>query len=96
MTKPNHESMRAKHVFTNETAHTAANRAGQNNQVTERNSTALDPLKDWFGLAKPSRERQQKSAWKRSKQRGRIDAYLAAHLALLLTIGLLNVGGLIA
>jgi hypothetical protein len=86
----------ANHARTNKTTRKAANLAGQNNQITDRHSTASDPLKGWFDLAKPSRERQQKSAWKRSKQRGRIDAYLAAHLALLFTIGLLIVGGLIA
>lgn len=79
----------------NKKAGQVATRTASNTAFTERNSTAPDPLQGWFDLAKPSRERQQKSAWKRSKQRGRIDAYLAAHLALLVAIGLLIVGGLI-
>jgi hypothetical protein len=76
-------------------AQVAGTGTASNTTRDSRNSTASDPLKCWFDLAKPSRERQQKSAWKRSKQRGRIDAYLAAHLALLFAIGLLIVGGLI-
>jgi hypothetical protein len=79
----------------NEKAEKVATLPASDIAFVEKHSTASDPLKGWFDLAKPTRERQQKSAWKRSKQRGRIDAYLAAHLAMLFTIGLLIVGGLI-
>lgn len=57
------------------------------------NHTGSDPLIGWFNLAKPSRDRQQKRSWKRSKQRGRIDAFLAAQLALLIVLVVLIIGG---
>ena len=57
------------------------------------NHTGSDPLLGWFNLAKPSRDRQPKRSWKRSKQRGRIDAFLAAQLVLLIVLVVLIVGG---
>lgn len=33
-----------------------------------RNHTATDPLLDWFDLAKPSRNRQQKRGWQRGQK----------------------------
>ena len=60
-----------------------------------RNDTKADPLIDWFNLAKPSRNRQQKRGWKRSP-RGRIDPTMAAQLALLAVFVLLFVGGVSA
>ena len=64
-----------------------------------RNHTATDPLTGWYSLGasvKPSRNRQPKRSWKRGKQRGRIDAYLAAQLALLAVVFLLFFGGVAA
>mgnify|MGYP006343654089 FL=1 len=60
-----------------------------------RNHTATDLLIDWFNLAKPSRNRQQKRGWKRNS-RGRIDPTMAAQLALLAVFVLLFVGGVSA
>lgn len=60
-----------------------------------RNHTATDLLIGWFNLAKPSRNRQKKRAWKRNC-RGRIDPALAAQLALLAVVFLLFVGGVSA
>ena len=57
------------------------------------NHNVTDPLIGWFNLAKPSRDRQPKRSWKRGNQRGRIDAYLAAQLALLIVFVALTVGG---
>jgi hypothetical protein len=57
------------------------------------NHTGSDPFLGWLSLAKPSRDRQPKRSWKRSKQRGRIDAFLAAQLALLVVLVVLIVGG---
>lgn len=70
-----------------------ANRATQDNQNTERNSTSPDPLFGWFDLAKPSRNRQQKILWKRGNQRGHIDAWMAGHLVMLAVIIMLIVSG---
>ena len=53
-----------------------------------------DPLSEWLDLVNPSRERQQKRNRKQGNQRGRIDAYLLAELAMLAAIVLLLVGGL--
>lgn len=80
MMKSNHVSVRAEHDRTNETTRTGANRAGQNNQITDCHSTAQDPLQGWFDLAKPSRDRKPKSAWKR-KQRGDALALVQAFMA---------------
>ncbi len=74
--------------------HTAGTGTASNTAFTERHSTAPDPLKGWFDLAKPSRNRQQKRNWKRGNQRGRIDAFLLAQLAMMAAIVLLIVGGL--
>jgi hypothetical protein len=68
---------------------TASNTAFDNS-----NHTAPDPLIGWFNLAKPSRSRQMKRSWKRSNQRGRIDACLLAQLAMLAAVVLLIVRGL--
>ena len=74
--------------------HTAGTGTASNTAFTERNSTSPDPLKGWFDLAKPSRNRQQKRSWKRGKQQGRIDPFLLAELALMAVIVLLIAGGL--
>ncbi len=73
--------------------HTAGTGTASNTAFNDRHSTASDPLKGWFDLAKPSRNRQQKRSWARGKQRGQIDTYLAGQLALLAVIALLFVGG---
>jgi hypothetical protein len=57
-----------------------------------RNHTVPDPLIG-CNLAKPSRNRQQKRSWQRGKQRGRMDAYLAGQLVLLVAVIFLIVGG---
>jgi hypothetical protein len=54
----------------NKNAAPEANRAALDTAFSDRNSTVTDPLKGWFDLAKPSRDRKPKSAWKRGKQRG--------------------------
>lgn len=64
-----------------------------NNTIDKPHSTKADPLLGWFNLAKPSRAPQPKKSWKRGKQRGRIDAFLAAQLALLIVLVVLTVGG---
>lgn len=96
MTKSNHLSVRAEHVRTNETAHTAENRAGQNNQITEADSTASDSLLARHALGKPAKEQQQVTAKK--QQRGRIDpVWLWASLIVLpvyMTLLVLVFGGL--
>ena len=69
--------------------HPAANTA-----ITSRNSTPQqDPLVSWFSLAKNAKASAVKT-WKRGNQRGRIDAYLLALLALLFVSAALIVGGL--
>lgn len=77
----------------NKKAATAGTGTASNTAFTERNSTAPDPLKGWFDLAKPSRNRQPRRSWKRGNQRGRIDTGLAAQLALLAVICILFVRG---
>ena len=74
-------------------AQVAGTGTASNTAFNARHSTAHDPLKGWFDLAKPSRNRQQKRSWKRGKQRGRIDICLAGQLAMLAVITLLFVGG---
>ena len=56
-----------------------------------RNHTGSDPLIGWFNLAKPSRNRQQKSAWKR-RSRGWINPTMAADIVLLVIVALLILG----
>lgn len=63
-----------------------------NTAITERHSTAPDLLRSWFALAKNAKARAVKS-WKRGNQRGRIDAYLLALLALMFVSAALIVGG---
>jgi hypothetical protein len=53
-----------------------------------------DPLVAWFGLAKSCRNRRQKTSWKRGKQHGRMDTFLAAKLILFIVTVLLLAGGL--
>ena len=66
-----------------------------NTAITSRHSTPQqDPLVSWFALAKNAKTRPVKP-WKRGNQRGRIDAYLLALLALLFVSAALIVGGLI-
>ena len=74
--------------------HTAGTGTASNTAFDSQNHTAPDPLKGWFSLAKPSRNRQQNRSWKRCNQRGRIDAFLFAHLAMLAVLSLRIVGGL--
>jgi hypothetical protein len=69
--------------------HTAGTGTASKTTFDSRNTTATDPLQGWFDLAKPSRNRQQKRSWRRGKQRGRMDAFLAGQLALLAVITLL-------
>ena len=95
MTKSNHLNVRAEHVRTNKTTRTAANRAGQNNQITERHSTPQDPMQGWHALAKNAKAKPVKRTWTQGKQRGQIDGLLAAHL-LFVIVAVLLIGGLIA
>ena len=80
-------------MTTKEKARSGGDRASQQGRTSNRDSIPLDPLQGWFNLAKPSRDRQPKRSWKRGNQRGRIDAYLAVHVALLFLLVLLIVGG---
>ena len=57
-------------MTTNKKAAPLATGTAQNFETTANHSTVIDPLKAWHDLAKPSRDRKQKSAWKRGKQRG--------------------------
>ena len=74
--------------------HTAGTGTASNTAFTDRNHTALDPLKGWFDLAKPSRERQQKRSWKRGN-RGQVDSVLLANILMaviiVLIVGVMNV-----
>ena len=74
--------------------HTAGAGTASNNAFDKANSSASDPVKGWFDLAKPARNRQQKRSWKHGKQQGRIDPFLLAELALMAVIVLLIAGGL--
>ena len=75
-------------------AEQVATRPASNTAFTERNSTPQqDRLVSWFALAKNAKARAVK-AWKRGNQRGRIDAYLLALLALMFVSAALIVGGL--
>ncbi len=85
--------VRAEHVRTNETAHTAANRAGQNNQITTRNFTAQDPFHGWHALGKNAKSEPVKRTWTQGKQRGEIDGLLLAHMLFVIVVALL-IGGL--
>lgn len=73
--------------------HTASTGTAKKTKFDSRDHTGNDPLIGWFNLAKPSRDRQPKRSWKRGKQHGRIDANLAAQLALLVVLALLIFGG---
>ena len=89
MKPTNHASVRTEHAPTKEkAAPDSSTGTASNNAITDRNHTALDPLKGWFDLAKPSRERQQKKAWKRGKQRGRIDGVLLANVLIVVVVAL--------
>ena len=82
-------------MTTKEKAAPLATGTASNTAITSRNSTPQqDPLVSWFSLAKNAKARAVK-AWKRGNQRGRIDAYLVALLALLFVSAALIVGGLI-
>ena len=37
--------------------------------IDSHNHTGTDPLIDWFNLAKPSRNRQQKRGWQRGARK---------------------------
>ena len=94
MKPTNHFTVRTELIPTKEKGRYSANCATPDEPITERNSTASDPLQGWFDLAKPARNRQQKRSWKRGKQQGRIDPFLLAELALMAVIVLLIAGGL--
>ena len=83
-------------MATKKKAARAGTRTASNTAFDSRNHTGSDPLIGWFNLAKPSRNRQPKRSWKRGKQRGRIDAFLAAQLALFIVLLVLIVGGVTA
>ena len=43
---------------------------GANQKTSDsRNDSGFDPLLDWFNLAKPSRNRQQKRGWQKGARR---------------------------
>ena len=69
-------------------AQLATGTASKNTASTANHSTPTDPLQGWYDLAKPSRERQQKTAWKRGKQRGDAHALFNA-LSAFLSVALL-------
>jgi len=76
----------------NKKAMQAGTRTASNTALDTRNHTASsDPLRGWFDLAKPSRDRRQKKSWKR-KQRGQVDPLLIGNL-LLIGIGFLLIVG---
>ena len=79
------------------TAHKKGRTGGDRATQKTANSqyhTETDRLIGWFNLAKPSRNRQPKRGWQRGKQRGGVDAFLVAHLALFAVLLALIVGGL--
>ena len=94
MKPANHLNVRTEHAPTKEKGSTRPS-APQDQSITSRHSTPQqDPLVSWFALAKNAKARAVKP-WKRGNQRGRIDAYLLALLALLFVSAALIVGGLI-
>lgn len=94
MKPANHLTVRDEFAPTKEKGSTRQN-APQDQSITSRHSTPQqDPLVSWFSLAKNAKTRAAKS-WRRGNQRGRIDAALVAHLALLVVIAALIVGGVI-
>ena len=60
----------------------------------QHDSNPPDPVLGWFSLAKPLIARHQKQRSRFRKQQGQIDAFLLAHLSLLLVVVLLVIGGL--
>ena len=48
--------------------HTAGTGTASNNAFDKANSSASDPVKGWFDLAKPARNRQQAKAGKRGQK----------------------------
>jgi len=81
-------------MTTNKKTAPLATGTASNTAITSRHSTPQqDPLVSWFSLAKSAKARAAK-AWKRGNQRGRIDAYLLALLALLVVSAALILGGL--
>ena len=50
-------------------AEQVATRPASKTAFTERNSTSFDALRGWYDLAKPSRNRQQKKAWKKGARK---------------------------
>jgi hypothetical protein len=77
-----------------EKAARAGTQTASDTAFDKADSTSFDHLQGWIDLIKPSRNRQQKSSWKRGNQQGRIDAYLLALLVLMFISALLIVGGL--
>lgn len=66
MKSPNHADVRPANAPGNEKGRNPAEGAAQEKlQITENDCSATDPLLGWHGLAKPSRNRQQKRNWKR-------------------------------
>jgi hypothetical protein len=49
----------------NKKAEKVATLPASDTAFVEKHSTVSDPLKGWFDLAKPSRERQQKRGWQK-------------------------------
>ena len=64
----NHSLVRTEHAHANDKGRYSANCATPDEPITERNSTASDPLQGWFDLAKPARNRQQAKAGKRGRK----------------------------
>lgn len=59
---------------------------------------AIDPVKGWYSLAQPAKDRKQKARLKKAqigKQNGQIDAGLAGQLVFLVVIVLLLVVGVV-
>ena len=71
--------------------HTAGTGTASKTTFDKRNHTGTDPLLGWHELAKPSRNRHQKSAWKR-RSRGWINPTMAADIVLLVIVALLILG----
>lgn len=71
--------------------HTAVTGTASKTTFDKRNHTGVDPLLGWHELAKPSRNRQQKTGWKH-RSRGRIDPTMAAEIVLLAIAALLILG----
>ena len=82
-------------MTTNKKTAPLATGTASNTAITSRHSTPQqDPLVSWYALAKNAKAKAMKS-WRHGKQRGLIDPYILAMLALLIVIAALIVGGVI-